>query len=38
MGQIVEALNEFRVEVVNSLNELTATEAEAVKDYEERVE
>jgi hypothetical protein len=34
----VDALNEFRVEVVNALNELTATEAQAVVDFEERVE
>jgi len=38
IGSIVDALNEFRVEVVNALNELTANEAQAVADFEARVE
>ena len=33
---IVDALNEFRNEVVSSLNSLTNSEAEAVVEFEER--
>jgi uncharacterized protein with GYD domain len=38
LGEIVNKLNEFRTAVVDALNDLTATEAENVKDFEERVD
>lgn len=38
LQQIVEALNEFRNECVNAINELSAQEADAVAAFEERVQ
>lgn len=35
LGSIVDALNEFRNAVVDSINELTANEAIAVAEHEE---
>lgn len=35
---MVEALNEFRNDVVDALNQLTLDEAQAVEDFEERVD
>jgi hypothetical protein len=37
IGEIVNKLNEFRNQVVQALNDLTATEADNVADFEERV-
>jgi len=38
LGEIVTKLNEFRNAVVDALNALTATEAENVAAFEERVD
>lgn len=38
LRQIVEALNDFRNEVVDSLNDLTLSEQEAQEDYEAYVD
>ena len=38
LGEIVSKLNEFRTAVVDALNDLTATEADNVAAFEERVD
>jgi hypothetical protein len=35
---VTNALNDFRTEVVGAINEITATENQAVLDFEERVD